>query len=328
MCGECDRNFPIKQDVPHFVRNQPYWGEVTEPIMRQILEAAPRVGWEAALADALPDGRGETFDYLTNPARAQWAHFLPIPEGGLVLDVGSGLGAIAVGLANHGYNVVAAEPVDLRARFLRIRANQQEIRNLYPICASVFELPYADLTFDGIIMNNVLEWVPYSRLEMSPGVAQAASLAYLYRKLKPGGHLHLVIENRWGPVLFTGLKDPHAGLRFTTILPRFAADLYSRVRRSEPYRTYLYSRSGYKRLLTRAGFSNIEFHGMLPSSRNYFYYFPVESDAVLQYLLRSSYDPKHPRMSRISSVAARFLLTARVFRHFIPDFSIVARKPE
>lgn len=327
-CGDCGRDYPVTDGVPTFVTDQPYWGEMPEPVMREALGNAREQGWEASLAAALPQGRGETFEYLTNPVRAQWAHFLPFPQGGRVLDIGSGLGAIAVGLAAHGFSVVAAEPVDLRARFLRIRAEQENLPNLYPICASVFEIPYPDGTFDGIVMNNVLEWVAYSKPDLSPGEAQQAALAYLLRKLKPGGHLHLVIENRWGPVLFAGMKDPHGALRFTTVLPRFAANLYTKLRLSEPYRTYLYSQGGYARLLRRAGFTDATFYGMMPSSRNYFYYFPLSPIGSLKYLLRTSFDPKHPGVSRLTNTVARLPLAARAFRHFIPDFGITARRPE
>lgn len=327
-CNTCGRNFPVTNGVPRFVEDQPYWGEMPEEVMREALGSAREKGWADALGDALPAGRGETFEYLTNPVRARWAHYLPIKEGGLVLDIGSGLGAIAVGIAQHGYNVVAAEPVGMRAEFLKIRTEQEGIDNLHPLSASVFEIPFADGTFDGIIMNNVLEWVAYSKPDLAPGDAQQAALEYLYRKLKPGGYLHLVIENRWGPVLFAGMKDPHGALRFTTILPRRAANLYTKLRLSEPYKTYLYSRRGYRKLLRRAGFENPHFNGMMPSSRNYFYYFPVESPGVMKNLLRTSTDPKHPTLSRLTNFAARLPLASLLFRQFIPDFSIIARRPE
>ena len=296
--------------------------------MADVIRRTSELGWLEALRRGTQNQSAEQFDYLISTARARWKYYFPLPENACILDVGSGLGAIAFGLAESGYTVVAAEPVWMRTRFIHMRAQQEGISNIVPVCVDAFDIPFPDGTFDGIVLNNVLEWVALSRPNRSPGEIQEEVLGNLARKLKPGGCLHLVIENRWGCLLFSGLRDPHSGLRYTSILPRGLANAYSRYKRGQDYRTYLYSQRGYCRMLRRAGFADMHYFAPLPSSRNYFYYLPLDNPKILRFFLNTAFDPKHPQASRWVRRLSRWLPIHLFFAGLVPDFSIFARKAQ
>jgi len=84
------------------------------------------------------------------------------------------------------------------------------------------------------------------------------------------------IENRTFARHFKGSPDPHCGLRFVTILPRLLANIISRIKTGEPYRNYLYSYSGYKRLLKHCGYNNVEIYSSLPSYNDPKHIIPLE----------------------------------------------------
>lgn len=325
-CMGCGASYPVNGGVPRFVADHPYWGEFPEETMADILSRASRSGWLGALQECLPGRSAEEIVYLFDTSRARWKHYFPLPQQATVLDIGSGLGAIAFGLAESGYTVVAAEPVWMRVRFLQVRAQQEGVSNIVPVCADTFDIPFPDGTFDGIVLNNVLEWVALARPDRPPGAVQQEVLGNLARKLKPGGYLHLVIENRWGPLLFSGLRDPHSGLRYTSFLPRPLASAYSQYKKGEPYRTYLYSLRGYRRLLRRAGFGELRPFALLPSSRNYFYYLPLDRPELVRFFLNTAFDPKHPGASRWMRRLSRYIPIHRLFAGLMPDFSIFARR--
>ena len=325
-CARCHKRWPVEHGIPRFVADQAYWGEFPESALQAVVAEAQTGNWRSALAEALHDRPGEEIDYLVDTSRARWKHYFPLPRNALVLDVGCGMGAISIGLAESGHTVVAAEPVQLRCRFVQARARQDGFEGVVPVCTGAFDIPFPDSVFDGIVLNNVLEWVPLSRPALRPDTVQQDVLKRLSRKLKPGGYLHLMIENRWGPLLFSGLRDPHAGLRYVSFLPRGVANWYSRRKRGEDYRTYLHSMRGYRRMLRRAGFDRLRFFGPVPSSRNYFYYLPLDRPNVMRYFLNAAYDPKHPAASKWVRTISACLPIHRVFAALMPDFSIYARR--
>ena len=47
-------------------------------------------------------------------------------------------------------------------------------------------------------------------------------------------------------------------------MPRFAANIYTKLRTGKKYQTYTYSKYGYEKILKRAGFKNLEFYLPLP----------------------------------------------------------------
>jgi SAM-dependent methyltransferase len=94
----------------------------------------------------------------------------------LVLDAGCGTGAFAASLAEQGVRVVAVDA----------RLPEALDPGVQYACTDVTALPFADATFDIVLLLDVLEHVRDER----------AALAQIARVLRPGGSLILTVPAR------------------------------------------------------------------------------------------------------------------------------------
>lgn len=264
-CPACGRDYPVVDGVPKLTLSDHYFGEFPRQRMKAFLASA-ETDPERALArllaeNAAPPRLGE---YIIGAGRAGWKFLLPFSQDSVALDLGCGWGAVAYSLAHSCRHVVAMDTTFERMCFLQYRAAHSGVTNLQCLCAGDGRyLPFPDATFDLIILNGVLEWVPIgSRLH--PRRAQLNLLRDVCRVLRPTGVLYLAIENRFAWKTWFWLPDGHTGLRFVPWLPRPLASLYSRLRRKGPYRNFLYSRRGLAQLLSLAGFRHTAAYVPLP----------------------------------------------------------------
>jgi hypothetical protein len=95
----------------------------------------------------------------------------------------------------------------------------------------------------------------------------------------------VAIENRYALESLVGLRDTHTGLRWVTAMPRALANFVSRVRKQEPYRTYLYSRGGYERLFRRAGFGAVRVLDLVSSYNDYDFVVDPRDATTYRFLL-------------------------------------------
>ncbi len=122
------------------------------------------------------------------------------PAGGIVLDLGTGTGDLAISLARYGRakNVIGADfsqPMLARARSKVRAANLNDLIRL--TCADAITQPFADDTFDcltqAFLIRNVTD--------------PAAELAEIRRVLKPGGKMvTLELVRREGNLLSPGVN--------------------------------------------------------------------------------------------------------------------------
>lgn len=153
----------------------------------------------------------------------------PVGSETTSLVVGTGASELADTLRLFGGSVIEEEPasVDVPAASL-------------------------DIVF---LLNDGLFSTSASRTGESTWTAQRRVLQSCHESLKPGGHLLLAAPNRFGLAAFAGRRDDLTGLRFVSLLPRPAADLYTRLRHGGPYRHRTRGLGGYARLLREAGFA-------------------------------------------------------------------------
>ena len=100
---------------------------------------------------------------------------LNLPHAGILLDAGGGTGRVAEALRPHIGSVIVADV----SRGMLAQARQKD---LAATSAETERLPFADGTFDRVLMVDALHHV----------VHQQKTVRELYRVLKPGGRL--VIE--------------------------------------------------------------------------------------------------------------------------------------
>jgi demethylmenaquinone methyltransferase/2-methoxy-6-polyprenyl-1,4-benzoquinol methylase len=116
----------------------------------------------------------ETFVQPKDPQEIRTLADLPV--AGALLDAGGGTGRIAQFLADQAGRVIVA---DLSFKMLQQARGKDSLR---PVCAHSERLPFADHTFERVIMVDAMHHV----------CDQRQTAAELWRVLKPGGRL--VIE--------------------------------------------------------------------------------------------------------------------------------------
>ncbi len=161
-------------------------------------EGATRLGYPQDLLDGTPDELMSSFCGVGNPFSVA-----PLEEGSVILDIGCGAGfdlacaARRTGAAGSVYGVdVSPEMVG------RTEANlaAMGIKNAQVKTISSETLPFAELTFDTVISNGVIN--------LSPDKPRL--FAEIYRVLKPGGRLQfadIVLEKELPPHLAANVES-------------------------------------------------------------------------------------------------------------------------
>ncbi|HET7306584.1 MAG TPA: class I SAM-dependent methyltransferase [Gammaproteobacteria bacterium] len=169
------------------------------------------------------------------------------------LDIGCGAGVICRGLSAEFEQVIGIDGNPDNVALARSLTQEAGISNIAYRQADATRLPVEDASLDLAVVVGVLEWVGVNDAGEHPHTRQLAMLREIRRVLKPGGMFYLAIENRWHPR--TVLKDPHSGLPFVNIMPRWLADKWSRAKQNRPYQTYIYGWRTLRRMLRETGFS-------------------------------------------------------------------------
>ncbi len=245
-----------------FTKNDVYWGEVNEDKMKEHLELIKKKGFFNFKKKLLAEDRG-FYDFIFDETRADWRFCLPVKKDWRVLDAGAGLGANTFVLAREVVEVCAMERADLRLKFLSLRKEYESADNVKIISGDALSLPFKNESFDLVVANGLFEWLGVTNRFESPKEAQEHFLKETMRVLKKGGYLYIGIENRFAMSYLLGGLD-HSGLRYTSWMPRFMANLYTKIRTGKKYQTYTYSKPGYEKILKKAGFKNLEFYLPLP----------------------------------------------------------------
>lgn len=265
-CQSCGETFAITHGV--LVQNKTdayYWSEVPQIVLEDIIEYAASNGWEKGVARLIDEHFPGYRNIVLDLGRANWIYLFEADSVQSVLEIGSGLGQTSYLLASrHGLEVHSLEGTRERALLQGVRKTQEELSNLVVVNADYFDARFEEGAFDIVTFIGVLEWLGVADRHPSPRDVQVEALARARTYLRDGGHVCVGIENRMGINNFLGAID-HSGLRFTSLMPRWMANAYIRLRRpsfmtnavSTSYRTYTYTAAGYKRLLTDAGFKDI-----------------------------------------------------------------------
>jgi SAM-dependent methyltransferase len=108
-------------------------------------------------------------------------------ECGSLLDVATGTGRIAVGLAQRGLDVTAIDISEGMLRRARNKALQAGVRPIRFLLGDAASLPFRDNSFDAVVSFRFLHIMPPSQ--------QAPFVAEMVRVLKPGGALVVEFNN-------------------------------------------------------------------------------------------------------------------------------------
>ena len=325
-CEKCEKQWPIIDGIPQFTEEHHYWGEISQDLMQQINKQIQKENWKDVLKRTLGEhNQEETYDFVTDLKRANWHLFLPLPSNAHVLDIGCGLGTISHSLSRHYEKIVSIETVPERLFFSKIRFQQENIQNVELVRANLLDLPFPENSFDLVVMNGVLEWVGLSEQSKNPRDLQLLALRNIHRVLKNTGTLYIGIENRIGYSYFLGRVD-HSYLKYSSLLPRRLANLYTRRKKNEDYRTYTYSYSGYQKLLKQAGFQDTNFYCPFPGYNKQNLIFELKKNAVNYYIKQfivSKYFKK-----RVIYFLTKALSNLGLFKYVVGDYIIFTQKSD
>ncbi|NQX11998.1 class I SAM-dependent methyltransferase [Microbacteriaceae bacterium VKM Ac-2855] len=149
--------------------------------------------------------------YHVDPARANVLRALDLPADAVVLEVGSGCGAITRYLGETVAHVDSLEPVPSRARVARLRT--RDLPNVDVFVGQVQDLP-DDERYDVVVVVGVLEYVGNGSVDPAP---YREFLDACHRRLRPGGSLVLAIENRFGVKYLAGAPEDHYGVPYVGV---------------------------------------------------------------------------------------------------------------
>ncbi len=221
-------------------------------------------------------------EIIFSEKRAAGLELLQLKGNETAVDLGCMWGALTIPLAKQVAWVLGVDQTIESLRFSEARAEEEKLDNVSFLCGNLREIVLPKETFDIAVVNGVLEWVPelepivvndywYGSKQRSatgsPGEIQTAFLKNIHNGLKPEGRLMLAIENRYDYKMFCGIRDPHTGTFFTTLVPRWLANVISKVFKKRDYRPWIYSFKELERLLKDAGFKSVKLHACWPDYR-------------------------------------------------------------
>lgn len=284
-------------------------GAVPEPVRQGTLPdseiaalvAAAKAGepWREALGRLQLPELSRKRHWFEDTAKVRYYLGLPTSARSLALDIGAGSGVIAAGLAASFQRVVALEHDEQWSEFMRLRFAQDGVANVEVRCAGALPLPFATDTFDLVVVNGVLEWIPDAApAGQPPREAQLGFLQDVLRILRPGGVIGVAIENRWCLENLRG-ASPHGEPSFAAILPRPIADWRCRRLTGKPYRTWIYGPGGYRRLFREAGYASFDIKPVLPTYHDPRSVVSFRDGAAI----RATFSPRNP-LKRIALNAA------------------------
>jgi 2-polyprenyl-3-methyl-5-hydroxy-6-metoxy-1,4-benzoquinol methylase len=329
VCSSCGPQARWVDGIPCFRDPEYYWGEIPKQEMQLANRLACERGWQAAVDEVVREKI--LHDYICDPRRADFQYLWNLPSDSSILDVGAGWGTIATALAHNFSQVVAAEGVLERCRFIHTRARQANLP-VEVVCADFLALPFDSGQFDAVVLNGVLEWSAMAA-EGDPRECQLRFLRSIHRMLKSGGVLYVGIENRIGWEMLKGSGD-HSGLSYTSLLPRKLASLRCRMNSRQfrssanvGYRTYTYSLRGYRKLFREAGYGDVSAFHAWNGYNDPTVLLPLENSAALLHFLDSCQLGRKGSRGKIKDAVLRIGAHTGLWGQFASDFAFLAKRP-
>lgn len=258
------------------------WADPSSSGIDELIRQSRSVGWRQAL-EALRPTQPFFVKRMEQLSLANWHVLTGSPVRRRSLDIGCGFGSLVLGMQDAYDASFGVELLPERVTYASLRAEQDQ-RACRFIRGSGLTLPFDNGSFDLVTLNGVLEWAGLYAAG-APDANQRQMLGEARRVLTPSGRLAVAIENRYALESLLGLPDTHTGLLWVTAMPRGLANLVSQVRKREPYRTYLYSLSGYRRLFQQAGFPAVRVLDLVSSYNDYDFVVDPGDRATYRFLL-------------------------------------------
>jgi SAM-dependent methyltransferase len=315
--------YALRNGIPQFLCFGATEGPETSARLQQLNAAAANEGWLAALTTVYASDPAMV-RYVTEANRATFLDLLPIDRQSDVLEIGPGLGQFTAAMARRAASVSALEVVAGQAEFVARRCREEGLHNVrVAVGGDDCRLPYADASFDVIVLNLVFEWCASRCVDEDPLQVQHRLLTEMARVLKPGGTLYLATKNRFALKYLIGKRDEHVhGMRFGNALPRWLVGLLLRLRGLPRAPGLLHSHPTLAGMLRHAGFDRVASFWATPEMRYPKEYVPTDADAIRSARKRDDFVQGEGRVGR--------LLMRRIpapwVKYFTPGLAFLATK--
>ena len=258
-----------------------YWSNLNKAENKELVAEARSIGPREAIKKKQP----WLEQIIFSKKREAGLELLNLKGDEVCVDFGCMWGALSVPLAKRTKLVIAADQTFESLGFLRERIKDENIENLILLNTDIKKFPDLDnLKIDVAVVNGVLEWIPEQgdielkkyygkkskkryKLSENPLMQQISFLKNINKKLKNKGKLYLAIENRYDFKMFLGVNDPHSNLFFTSVMPKFFANIVSHMFLKRPYVNYIYSKNELEQILKKVGYKNIKTYLAFPDYR-------------------------------------------------------------
>jgi len=309
--------------IPRFLRFGPVEDPASESVLQRLNALARDEGWQAALASVYASDPG-MIRYVTESNRGSFIDLLPLRPDSDVLEIGPGLGQFTGPLAHRARSVAALEVVPGQAEFVATRCRQQGLDNVrVAVGGDDCRLPYADASFDLVVLNLVFEWCASRCVDEEPERVQRRLLDEMARVLRPGGTLYLATKNRYALTYVIGKPDEHAHrVRFGNALPRGLMTWLLRRRGLPRAPGLLHSHDALAGMLRDAGFARSRSFWATPEMRYPLEYVPTDTESIRTARRRSDFVQGDSRSVR---ALMRWVPAAWV-KHFTPGLAFIASK--
>ncbi len=300
-----------------------YWGEFSENDMDVLLSICEKKDF-LEVRKYIEEKLHRT-DFIFGQARSDFLYLSNLDKNSVCLDIGCGLGVHTFNMAKIAKEVYACDLSTKRVRFCEHRMEMEDIKNIKLYHSDISSLPFDKEKFDFIVMNGVVEWLGEQNKNKSPRADQINDLKKVQSLLKKDGVLYIGIENRYAGTYLHNAKD-HNRLKYTTFLPRFLANVVTKIRIGKPYRTYTYGISGYKKLLKDSGFdtSKTLFYIAHPGYNLPQYLIDFDDINALKFFFSMVLSGR--RLNRFLSWLFGKKIITKISRHFFYSYAIFAKK--
>jgi hypothetical protein len=255
-----------------------YWSNLSKQQNAELMSLLGKMPVKECIQKTQP----QHTEVIFSEKRAAGIELLKLEGDEVAVDLGCMWGALTIPLAKQTGQVLGVDQTIESLKFSEARAQEEHLNNINFLCGNLRNIKLPKNTFDVAIVNGVLEWVPEfdsvvvddywhkakeTSAQDSPGEIQKAFLRGVHAGLKDKGRMLLAIENRYDYKMFLGVRDPHTGTLFTTLTPRWMANLISKVVRKRSYRPWIYSFTELNKILHEVGFSKVTLHACWPDYR-------------------------------------------------------------
>ena len=244
----------IKETDRIYVSNKTdgYWSNLSKEQNAKLMAMIETTTTKKCIEETNP----KLVDVIFSEKRVAALELLQLKGSEIVVDLGCMWGALSIPLAKQASYVLGIDQTLESLKFTEARVNENKLNNIEFLCGNLREIFLPKDAFDVAIVNGVLEWIPEmepiivddywhknKKREASgnPGEMQLAFLKNIHAGLRDKGKVFLAIENRYDYKMFFGQKDPHTGTHLTTVVPRWLANIISRMYKKREYRPWIYS---------------------------------------------------------------------------------------